>query len=192
MYFYYGYDCSFVIKAVMIVSAYRISQVDTAAKLRLYLCSRDNAPKLIVVTRSSKITILDKLFPNCTNNYIYDGVILSTSQSFKFYGIKNEECIYVSKPNENISKNELKSIVNNVKETHKDSELSFRTRAASDNEFRRECFRLNDIRLARNELKQRPQRLLIVNEKASAKPIYQFLPVAHSLSISSTPLPRFW
>lgn len=170
-----------------------MSQIETNSKLQLYLCSKTNQTRSIVVTKHSTVSILDKLY-KLPNKYFYCGQILDKRNNFVNQGVKNEDFIFVLNESENIgSKAEMQHLVKIARENHQDSSAVYRAKVTANNELRMEASRLNDIRLMKKEMKGRPLKInaFIDCTKKESKD-FQLTEAPNLSSPSSTPLPAFW
>lgn len=171
----------------MLLSEDVMSQIETSCKAQIYLCDQNRGTKAVVVTKNSKVGILDKVYQR-SNFYIMNGKLLQKTMRFEFYDIKNDDIIYVTSDIKDIDcTDRINGIIQSQREQIIDSNTMFSLRKISDNSFRKEYLRLKDLNMLRCEgkkLKMMPK----VEEKKTDSIVF----IIPEKKISNEKLPKFW
>ena len=180
----------------MLVSNQEMSLINIK-KIRLFLCLPNQSIKVVIVTENSKVSIFEEVFENKNNIYAYNGNVLCISKKISFYGMKQNDRIFVLKSKEeleNYRKTNLqlddtfKIYTNNIQNGKND----IVTKAIIDSKFRNELARLNDLKLMKLDMKRRRifKRVEVQIEKQ--RPHIETIIPEKPSSISTDPLPIFF
>lgn len=167
-------------------------------KMPLYLGMVDRTVKVVIVTKSSNVSIFDKLFPNenCSDiKYIHNSQVLDKHRTLQFHKINPQDLIIaVRNPTEHQKfmdrQKEVCSMLDHEVYMSKEKYQN-RVNFISNSAIRNESLRLRDLQFAKAELRPKLIKIERRTNNIENKPKMP-TNIPAKAKLSTTPLPRFW